>query len=114
MDKQVLGSPRFVHRAGALAGLAGIVCGSVASGMLTHPVGRSFCVTKKFHLPAEPGGTKRLGNAGSSAFKRGCTLKITQTDDRFFLPILMNNNMHAPLARCVKSQAAGMNRSDVV
>lgn len=30
MDKQVLGSPRFVHRAGALAGLAGMVCGSVA------------------------------------------------------------------------------------
>lgn len=26
----MLGSPRFVHRAGALAGLAGIVCGSVA------------------------------------------------------------------------------------
>lgn len=27
MDKQVLGSPCFVHRAGALAGLAGMVCG---------------------------------------------------------------------------------------
>ena len=27
MDKQVLGSPRFVHGAGALAGLAGSVCG---------------------------------------------------------------------------------------
>lgn len=27
IDKQVLGSPCFVHRAGALAGLAGMVCG---------------------------------------------------------------------------------------
>ena len=27
MDKQVLGSLRFVHEAGALTGLAGLICG---------------------------------------------------------------------------------------
>ena len=27
MDKQVLGSLRFVHEAGALTGLAGLLCG---------------------------------------------------------------------------------------
>ena len=38
MDKQVLGSPRFVHKAGATAGLAGRVCGFGGPGwMLTHP-----------------------------------------------------------------------------
>ena len=40
MDKQVLGSPRFVHKAGAAAGLAGMVCGFGGPGwMLTHPPG---------------------------------------------------------------------------
>lgn len=37
MDKQVLGSPRFVHKAEAAAGLAGRVCGFGGPGwMLTH------------------------------------------------------------------------------
>lgn len=37
MDKQVLGSPRFVHKAGATAGLAGRVCGFGGPGwMLAH------------------------------------------------------------------------------
>jgi len=37
MDKQVLGSPRFVHKAEATAGLAGRVCGFGGPGwMLTH------------------------------------------------------------------------------
>lgn len=40
MDTQVLGSPRFVHKAGATAGLAGRVCGFGGPGwMLTHPPG---------------------------------------------------------------------------
>jgi len=40
MDKQVLGSPRFVHKAEATAGLAGRVCGFGGPGwMLTHPPG---------------------------------------------------------------------------
>lgn len=40
MDKQVLGSPRFVHKAEATAGLAGRVCGFGGPGwMLAHPPG---------------------------------------------------------------------------
>ena len=40
MDKQVIGSPRFVHKAEATAGLAGRVCGFGGPGwMLTHPPG---------------------------------------------------------------------------
>ncbi|MEE1889515.1 hypothetical protein [Pseudomonas carassii] len=43
MDKQVLGSPRFVHKAGATAGLAGRVCGFGGPGwMLAHPTGSPF------------------------------------------------------------------------
>lgn len=40
MDKQAIGSPRFVHKAEAAAGLAGRVCGFGGPGwMLTHPPG---------------------------------------------------------------------------
>jgi predicted nicotinamide N-methyase len=42
MDKQALDSSRFVHEAGAWAGLAGIVCGSAVGKMLAHFANRSF------------------------------------------------------------------------
>lgn len=50
MDKQVLGSPRFVHKAEATAGLAGWVCGFGGPGwMLTHPPGSPlfYCVISR-------------------------------------------------------------------
>lgn len=40
MNRQVIGSPRLVHKAGAAVGLAGRVCGFGGPGwMLAHPDG---------------------------------------------------------------------------
>jgi len=51
MNKQVLGSPRFVHRAGAQAGLAGMVCGFGGPGwVLTHPPGSLLSLGDLAHV----------------------------------------------------------------
>ena len=51
MDKQVLGSLRFVHKAEATAGLAGRVCGFGGPGwMLTHPPGSPLLLGDFAHV----------------------------------------------------------------
>lgn len=51
MDKQVLGSPGFVHRAGALAGLAGMICSSVArTDVDASELAASLCVLGVYYI----------------------------------------------------------------
>lgn len=86
MNKQVLGSPCFVHKAGATAGLAGLVCGfGEPDRMLAHPSG-SFLFKISIHRVSL---RKIPMNKKPSNFKKEMVALISQLPSEWLLAFLL-------------------------
>ncbi|MBD8091745.1 hypothetical protein IFT48_17270 [Pseudomonas fluorescens] len=86
MNEQVLGSPCFVHKAGATAGLAGLVCEfGEPDWMLAHPSGSFLLKISTHHVPSR---TLPM-NKKPSNFKRDSIALMSKLPSEWVLAFLL-------------------------
>jgi hypothetical protein len=86
MNKQVLGSPCFVHKAGATAGLAGLVCGFGGPDlMLVHPSGSLLLKLSIHRVPSR----NMPMNKKPSNFKKDTIALISKLPSEWVLAFLL-------------------------